>query len=106
MTGACSIHDLCTADLERNRVLAFLRSCGPAFDHEIVREGLSKVPQERIAELVADGYRIEILKAHRSVRFGPCATWELYVLRLKHPQSGEVIAAPPPVGSCAMLERW
>lgn len=95
------------ATFEKSRVLAYLRACGPAFDQELISEGLAADPDARIAQLVADGYHIETMKAYRNggIAFG--RRWlSLYVLRLKHPETGAVIAAPAPIGAAPMLEKW
>jgi len=94
------------AEQQRAHVLARLRSCGPAFDHELIAECLTPNPAERVAELIADGYHVEALRCFRWLPDGSQGWTVLYVLRVKCAKTGAVIAAPVPVGFGPVRERW
>lgn len=87
-------------------VLARLRSYGPTFDYEFVGEGWSHEPSARVAELNADGHHIEALRCFRLLPYGHKGWAVLYVMRVKCPKTGAVIAAPVPLGTGPVLERW
>lgn len=91
---------------QRAHILARLRSFGPSFDHELIAEGWTADPAARVAELCAEGYHIEKLRTYRPAPDGHRAWTVLYVMRVKHPETGAVIAAPAPLGVGAMLEQW
>lgn len=87
-------------------VLSRLRSYGPAFDFELIAEGCTANPAERVAELNAQGYHVEALRTYHERNGAPRAWAVLYVLRVKDAQTGAVIAAPVPLGVGRVLERW
>ncbi len=91
---------------QRTFILAWLRSYGPAFGHELIAGGWTTDPAARVAELCAEGFHIEALRTYRPAPDGSGAWAVLYVMRLKDPQTGAVIAAPAPLGMGPMLERW
>ena len=94
-------------ELQQSLVLARLRSYGPAFDHELIAECLAPDPGTLVAELIADGYHVEALRAFRPLPPAGCRGWAvLYVLRVKCAKTGAVIAAPVPVGFGPVRERW
>lgn len=87
-------------------MLARMRCFGPVFDHELIEEGYTQSPAARVAELNADGYHIEALRRYRRLPDGSHGWAMLYVMRVKHYGTGEVIATPVPVGFGYTLERW
>lgn len=94
-------------EVQQSLVLARLRSYGPAFDHELIAECLAPDPGAVVAELNAQGYHVEALRAFRPLPPAGCLGWAvLYVLRVKCARTGALIAAPVPVGAGPVLERW
>lgn len=94
------------AENEQQLVLSRLRSYGPAFDFELIAEGCTANPAARVAELIAQGYRVESLRTYHERNGGPRAWALLYVLRVKCAKTGVVFAAPVPLGAAPVLERW
>lgn len=93
-------------ELQHSFVLARLRACGPAFDHELTAECQTPDPGAVVAELNAQGHHIESLRCYRPLPSG-CMGWAvLYVMRVKCPETGAEFAAPVPVGFGRALERW
>ena len=91
---------------QRLFMLAQLRSYGPAFDYELIASGKVRDPSDRAAELRAEGFHIEALRRYRPAHETPSGWAILYVLRVKHPDTGEVIAAPVSVGMPVPIEKW
>ncbi|MFC7433586.1 helix-turn-helix domain-containing protein [Hydrogenophaga bisanensis] len=91
---------------QRAFVLSHLRSYGPAFGHELASHCLTTNPAARVAELNAEGYRIETLRSYRRLPDGSDGWAMLYVLRVKCIKTGAEITAPVPFGAGPVLERW
>jgi len=96
----------CGYEQQRCRVLARLRSYGPAFASELIAEGLTAEPAGCVAKLCAVGYHIESLRTFRTLPNG-FQRWDmLFVMRVKNGDTGAVIATPLPTGSLAHIEKW
>jgi hypothetical protein len=91
---------------QQDRILARLRSYGPAFDFELVAECCVHDPDARITELCTAGYHIETLRVYRLLQERGRAWSRLYVMRGLHKESGTIIPAPWPLGVGRVLERW
>lgn len=87
-------------------MLARLRSYGPAFDYELKAENGVVEPHACAGELSANGYHVDVLRRFEPSGCGAGRWVTLFVLRIKRKDTGEVIAAPLPVGVCGCVEQW
>ncbi len=87
-------------------MLARLRSYGPAFDYELKAENGVAEPHACAGELSANGYHIDFLRRFEPSGRGAGRWVTLFVLRIKRIDTGEVIAAPLPVGVSGRVEQW
>ncbi len=87
-------------------MLARLRSYGPVFDYELKAENGVAEPHACAGELLGNGYHVDVLRRFEPSGRGAGRWVTLFVLRIKRKDTGEVIAAPLPVGVCGCVEQW
>ncbi len=95
-----------TLSLHSGSMLARLRSYGPAFDYELKAENGVAEPHACAGELLANGFHVDVLRRFEPSGRGAGRWVTLFVLRIKRKDTGEVIAAPLPVGVCGYVEQW